>query len=112
MWLYTKFGFFSIVKKRFGDQFKPFQVRARSESDLKILIKKASLEDQIIYTPNADYHYRITADIDELESIMHQLLDNLDYDNFKNMIAQQPEQKNKLGTYHEVWNSMYKYQKD
>jgi len=110
MWLFTKYGFYSIVKKKFGNQVKPFQLRARKQKDLENLIRIAMLETKITETLQADYHYRITVDEKELIWILEVLADHLDYENFKSMIAGQADQKDKLSAYHNIWAAMYSFQ--
>jgi len=110
MWLFTKHGFYSVVKKKFGDQVKPFQVRGRSKGDLVNLIERCHLDEKVIHTPHADYHYRITVDGEELNRIFELMQKSLDYENFKSMIADQSGQSSKLVAYHEIWNSMNKFQ--
>jgi len=86
MWLFTKYGFFSIVKKQFKEDDPPFQIRSRESGDLKNPCRLCELEKEIIHTPHADYHYRITVDQLDLNKIMNCLEDSIDYDNFKSMI--------------------------
>ncbi len=111
MWLFTKYGFYSIVKKQFGDQVKPYQIRAREEKDLQNLISKVGLDESVISTLHADYHYRIIVDDDELSKILKFLQDNIDYDNFKSEVARNSDQRGKLNAYHKVWGVMYDIQK-
>ncbi len=110
MWIFTKQGFFSIVKKKYLDQPKPFQVRARSLQDLENLIKEAQLDEEVIETPYADYFFRIIADDKDLEKILTVLQQDLKYENFKDMVGRQKDQRDKLEAYHKVWNVMYNYQ--
>ena len=110
MWIFTKHGFFSIVKKKYLDQPKPYQVRARSLNDLENLIKEAQLGEDIIETPYADYFFRIIADEADLDKIFKMLQAELNYENFKNMIGRQDNQQDKLDAYHKIWNVMYNYQ--
>lgn len=111
MWLFTKYGFYSIVKKKFGDQVKPFQIRARTKVDLENLKDQVSLEENIIETLHADYPYRLIVNEDELARCMEAFKRNIDYDNFKNEVARHTDQKNKLDAYHDIWRVMYEYQK-
>ena len=85
MWLFTKYGFYSIVKKKYGDQEKPFQARARKRKDLENLLKLVPMEGEIIDTLYADYYYRFVVDQEELGRIFDLLVENLDYDIFKDM---------------------------
>jgi hypothetical protein len=88
-------------------------VRARAEKDLENLVKNVkSLEDrQIIVTKDADYHFRIIISQSELNSLMMYFSETIDYSNFKNKINSIPDQRDKLLFYHEIWETMYRYQK-
>ena len=110
MWIFTKQGFFSIVRKKYLDQPKPYQVRARSLQDLENLIKVAELDEEIIETPYADYFFRIIADEADLVKIFNFLQADLKYENFKDMVGRQKDQRDKLDAYHKIWNVMYNYQ--
>jgi hypothetical protein len=110
MWIFTKHGFFSIVKKKYREQDKPYQIRSRALNDLENLIEKTSLDAEIIETPYADYFFRIIIGDNDLLKIFKVLQEDLDYDNFKSMIAKQDDQKDKLDSYHKIWNVMYNYQ--
>ena len=110
MWIFSKYGYFSIVKKKYGDQVKDYQVRARSYTDLEQLLQHTPILERIIHTPNADYHYRITVDADELNDILSTLSHSIEYDNFKGEIGTTKEQKDKLPSYHQIWEVMHRYQ--
>jgi hypothetical protein len=112
MWIFSKQGFFSIVKKKYLDQPKPYQIRARSLNDLENLIKAADLEEEIIETPYADYFFRIIADQADLEKIFNILQKELKYENFKNMVGRHEDQRDKLDAYHKIWKTMYNYQNE
>ena len=108
MWICSKLGFFSIVKKG-----KPetWQVRARRKNDLQGLLESTNLDAEIIPTPNADYAFRIIVDQAGLERLFSSLEESIDYPNFKDCIADQPMQSDKLPAYHEFWSGMLKVQK-
>jgi hypothetical protein len=108
MWICSKFGFFSIVKKGEPDT---WQVRARRESDLSELLDATDLDAEIKSTPNGDYAFRIIVDRDGLERIFSSLADSIDYPNFKSCIASLPDQKDKLHAYEDFWLGMLKVQK-
>jgi hypothetical protein len=112
MWIFTTEGFFSIVMKQFNENDPPFQVRARVLGDLENLIDTCNFKKDIIHTPHADYHYRITVDKEELTKIMTRFTDDIDYDNFKSMIHGLKDQEHKLGAYYKVWQAMNDLQRD
>ncbi len=101
MWLFTQFGFYSIVRKKDG-----IHVRARVRKDLENLKNATDLHQKIVEWDMADYRYRMLVDDRALRKIMTVLADELDYDNFKSRIAGLPDQRTKLKTYHEVWQLM------
>jgi hypothetical protein len=109
MWVCSKLGFFSIVKKG-----KPeaWQVRARRKNDLQELLESTGLEEpEIVSTPDHDYGFRIIVDREGLESVFACLAESIDYPNFKNCIACLPAQRDKLPAYHQFWDGMLKVQK-
>ena len=112
MWIASKHGWFSLVKKDGG-----YHVRAREENDLRLL--QAAVGGnfaglKIHLTPDADYCSRVFVP-DEgskeiIASIMATLGESVDYANFKSMIAASPEQRDKLHAYHAVWAQLDEYQ--
>ncbi|MDE0558771.1 hypothetical protein OU792_02175 [Algoriphagus sp. NF] len=106
MWIASKNGFVSIVQHRD----KPDQVlfRARVRKDLESLFPKES----IIETPEADYGFRVHVSKQEAVSVISQQVWEIDYPNFKNAIAQNPEQRDKLSAYHDIWGVMWDYAKN
>jgi hypothetical protein len=113
MWLCTKLGFYSIVEKLPGE----FHVRARSERDLKKL--KAAVAGQvgekltrwkIHRTAPADYRFRIVVSRSSLDAIMVTLAAELDYSNFKGVIAKTEDQRDKLSTYTRFHGEMEDWQ--
>jgi hypothetical protein len=112
MWIASKYGWFSLVKKDGG-----YHVRARVEEDLRLLQIAvggdfAKLKRHL--TPEADYCSRVfvpeEGSKEVIASIMATLGDSVDYANFKSMIASSPEQRDKLHYYHGVWARMDEYQ--
>lgn len=107
MWICSKLGFFSIVKKADG-----FYVRARSVSDLKNLKVATGLDNEIKQWAGTDYVARIIVDTVGLVLVMDALTATIDYHNFKNAIAKDTSQKDKGKYYAEVWGVMFDYQND
>jgi len=103
MWIASKFGFFSIVRKG-EDQ---FHVRARVRTDLENLLVAADLDEKIHESDLSDYKYRLVVGHDAVRKITSALAETLDYPNFKNKIAETPSQESKLGAYHQIWEIMY-----
>jgi hypothetical protein len=103
MWLFTKLGFFSLVKKAPG----VWHLRARVKRDLsniKALALPGSIEIVKSYA-GSDYPWRILLDKRQKAALFTRL-SSIDYDNFKGTIAQSPDQRAKLTAYHEIWQIM------
>jgi hypothetical protein len=107
MWLFTKRGFFSIVEKQAGE----FHIRARIKGDLESLKEFAGSKAKLFTSKDADYRYRLVVTREEAMAIIARLAEDIDYSNFKNRIASDPDQREKLGAYHEVWGTMYGVQR-
>jgi hypothetical protein len=113
MWLFTKYGFYSITKAELTRKKELFQVRARARKDL-INLKNAipSLRFKKIHIyPYADYRFRIYVWKLEMVEILLELGESLDYSNFKNKITGIENQKDKYNYYNKVWGVMYGYQR-
>lgn len=101
MWLMTKYGFYSIVKKEDG-----YHVRAREKKDLENLKGLCTLlkKKTIFENEGTDYPYRLKISTPKsILQIMRRLGETLDYPNFKDEIHEQPDQQNKLNPYFDVW---------
>lgn len=98
MWLFTKRGFYSIVQKKKGE----FHIRARVKPDLGNLKDLAGIKEKIVTTRDADYRYRLVVGPEEIGRVMERLGQDIDYANFKSKVASDPEQRDKLGAYHEI----------
>jgi hypothetical protein len=89
MWVFTRFGFFSVVCDTKHGPLNPemLMIRARVRSHLEKLKNKFSnlkvfpIED---YKPGNDYECRIYVPKQVWENVMAQLVSEIDYGNFKN----------------------------
>lgn len=113
MWLCTKLGFFSIVRKAPDE----FHVRARCENDLKNLRKavakhvhRPAARWKIHRSEPADYRFRIVVSTAYLQGVMQTLAMELDYSNFKGVIAQTDDQREKLPIYSDFHHRMERFQ--
>ena len=98
MWLMTKFGFYSIVRKDEGR----FHIRSREKVDIENLVKRVPLpEAEILKSNTADYRFRVIVGQKEMLTVLEFLGNELDYGNFKDCIDRTPGQLHK--PYHEVW---------
>ena len=112
MWLITNFGFFSIVSKPDDAEAQTVTVRARVKDDLIALRQKyiPSL-GPILEHVGTDYQYRAKVPRSDLAiALLHIALD-IDYSNFKNSVAER-QGVARSHLYHEVWEKLYKLQKD
>lgn len=111
MWLFTKYGFFSIVKKTDG-----FHIRARKRGDLEALREEFRQDRDFVLPPIAetkgnDYAYRIVISSETLlPLIFNNLARSIDYSNFKGKISATPDQRDKLSPLHQIWEIMSEYQ--
>ena len=106
MWLFTKQGFYSIVGK--GEQ--AFHVRARARKDLANLNRLARTKYTIHRSEDADYRWRMVVTGDEARALIAKLAADIDYSNFKGVVARTPGQQDKLAILHRIWELMCDYQ--
>lgn len=112
MWVFTNFGFYSVVQH--NKKPNNFLIRARSKDDLIRLILSygeilnLSAKD-IIVNDSADYRYRVEVDKSAWSNVISKISEDIDYYNFKDSV------KDNLGSYranlcHQVWDVMYELQ--
>ena len=101
MWVFTKHGFLSIVQHK--DLPNHFQVKSRVADPLQYFWP----EQEIVTIDWADYRFRITIEKKEVFPVMMQLLESLDYSNFKHECHQMKEYQSALMG---VWTEMHAYQ--
>ena len=105
MWIASRFGWVSIVRK--GGNGKEWQIRARVRKDLLSLIAAAKLQDQkVIETFDSDYRYRIVLEKEQLGRVFEALESSIDYPNFKSVVAKIRGQEKHLQAYHKIWAIM------
>ena len=111
MWLITPTGFFSIVCKPGDMEAGTLTIRARVKADLQTL-RDQSLPSLGIITENegTDYPYRAKAKRGEVATALAQMVQQLDYDNFKNAVAKK-QGHHRAKFYHEVWDVLYDLEK-
>jgi hypothetical protein len=99
MWLFTRVGFFSVVKVRGG---RALMVRARRRDDLAALVRFANLRAPIRFSPGADYRYRIFVSRKTWTRVAIRLARDVDYENFKGMIGREVGY-DREAIYHRIW---------
>jgi hypothetical protein len=123
MWLFTQYGFFSVVCAREGDgswghavDEGRVMVRARLRGHLeglKLRFPEELAGLEIVETLETDYRYRLFADKTLWTSVLQLLGEELDYDNFKSKVARNldgvgDEYAHSL---HDVWDIMQHLQR-
>ena len=110
MWLMTPLGFFSIVCKPDDEEQGTLTVRSRVKSDLDALRKNflPSL-GAIAEGAGTDYRYRAKARRDDIGKALAQMVQQLDYENFKNEVAHR-QGKYRASVYGKVWEVLYNLQ--
>jgi hypothetical protein len=78
---------------------------------LENLLQASGVEHEVHSWPTADYRYRIIIGPEDLLKVVVTLTATLDYPNFKSCVAQQVDQIDKLGAYHEIWSVMAEFQR-
>jgi hypothetical protein len=103
MWLFTPFGFFSVVRKR-GDAH--LTVRARVAADLDALRRThAPTLSATVTGAGTDYPYRATVALEDWARAMASIGGAIDYANFKDEVhARQGETRARA--YAKVWDVM------
>ena len=110
MWLITPVGFFSVVRKPTDIRTGTLTVRARIRADLEQLKARYLPElGAISQSGVTDYRFRAVAPQTAVAQAMARLVADLDYDNFKNAVAQRQGQA-RANLYHDVWSVLYDLQ--
>ena len=103
MWLFTQYGFYSVVA--LPDDDDKYQVRSRVRNDLENLKALAHLDNEILENAGTDYRYRLILDGEEWSRALGSLGATVDYTNFKRRISELPDQRGKSAVYGQVWSS-------
>ena len=101
MWIFTKDGFLSIVQHR--DDSGTLLVRSRTLEPLETFWPELEVKE----IPWADYRYRLLAPRMQVSEVVMNLLDGLDYPNFKSACTDDDDYQIALAS---VWRTMYGYQ--
>lgn len=110
MWLFTPFGFFSVVVEKRPtdpkDKGDLLVIRARVKGDLEALTKKYITDaSPITSTPGRDYPYRVWVWVESLARAMPKIVKDITYTNFKSEVwDKQSHNREKL--YAQVWSVM------
>ena len=112
MWIFTNFGFYSVVRHR--EKADILVVRGRSVHDMRSLIKRhgyllGQSEADIILTPEADYCCRIFVNDYKWSDMLAKVTQEIDYDNFKHSVQDQMG-TDRAGRYMDIWSIMHRLQ--
>jgi hypothetical protein len=118
MWLFTQYGFFSVVcardltGKTKGIDPATLMVRARSRQHLTALQTRfAELQSYgITETTDTDYRYRIVVPKAVWSRVVNDLTAEIDYGNFKSRTHEKTGDKHYVEALHDVWEVMYRLQ--
>lgn len=113
MWLFTRYGFFSVTRSR--QEPEKLQIRARAKEDLEKLVDFAGgfgwypgeHFSEIIETPAADYRYRMLCVPSQWAAMAEMLAFDIDYPNFKDEITDPKRHR----LYAQVWGVMLALQR-
>ncbi len=115
MWLFTQYGFYSVVVQSAGksaahdddnDDDENYLVRSRVRNDLEILKALAHLDNEILENAGTDYRYRMILNAEDWSRALGSLGASIDYSNFKNRIGELPDQGGKSAAYHQIWTTL------
>lgn len=110
MWVFSRYGFYSVVRKPSDGGNDVYHLRARVREDLERLKKAAGISGEIIESKFADYRFRLLLSKEELDRVMLVLADSVDYPNFKDEVAKQAGQRDRLNSYARIWAEMARLQ--
>ena len=100
MWTFLNDAYFSIVADRENSNL--LLVRSRFRGDIEKYFPKA----KVIEMRDADYRFRTFVSRQELKKVLNKVVDDIDYDNFKNSV----DETWRHNTYLDVWSVMYSTQ--
>lgn len=104
MWLFTSFGFFSVVRKQ-GEP--DLTIRSRARGDLLRLQRHylPELSDPVAHE-GTDYPWRSRCGHVDLARAMPRIVEHIDYANFKDEVALS-NGKDRAHRYAKVWQALY-----
>ena len=112
MWLITSTGFYSIVEKPTDCGKGTLTVRARVRADL-LALKRGHCPSlgRIRESDDTDYRFRATARRGDVAQALAEMIEGLDYSNFKSEVAMQ-QGIDRAHLYHDVWDVLHRLQDD
>jgi hypothetical protein len=105
MWIFTQFGFFSIVAHR--EKLDTLLIRGRSHKDLQAFADRIG-NVKVVTMNLADYRYRFEAPKARVAEVLSAELNELSYDNFKDRVAE-TQGYERAGVYGGVWAHLHRH---
>jgi hypothetical protein len=107
MWVFTKDGFFSVVRDRFTKR-GHIMVRARCRDDLERLAERIRVEAEILELGRADYRFRMQIPNKRWGHYLRQAGEAIDYPNFKHTVRVSDPRR--LKAYMGCWSALRRWQ--
>jgi len=119
MWLFTQYGFYSVVCARdlAGNpthiDSDTFMVRARCRQHLESLKERFSqlAASEITDTSNTDYRFRIVVAKTVWADVAQEMAAEIDYSNFKERAERRSHDDRYVDALHAVWGVMERLQR-
>ena len=102
VWIFLNNSFLSIVENRNNKE--ELLVRSRIKGDIDKIFPDSNVFD----LENSDYKYRSYIKKSEVSEKIKDIIQNINYDNFKNSISKNEDKRH--SSYINVWNEMRKLQ--
>ena len=102
MWIMTRDGFFSTVKK--PNQENEVTVRARVKNDLERLMRRLDIDTDIIENGGTDYPFRIVMKQKLWSKYLQKTGQDIDYDNFKASLDHKDHARH--AAYFKCWSAL------
>ena len=110
MWLFTPFGFFSVVRRNPRDTF--LTVRARVEADLDRLRETYMPElGPTLRHLGTDYPVRARIGYEDFARGLAAIVHDIDYSNFKNEVNRKMGPK-RANIYHKAWADLLELERE
>ena len=112
MWLYTDFGFFSVVKNEYCKE-DELVVRCRSMDDFHRLrehCRDIEIEiPEVKEFPKAKYRFRVYMKARDVAAIVQESILDIRYDNFQNVCAGAYSDPDREKALHKIWSATQKH---
>jgi hypothetical protein len=111
MWVFTVDGFYSAVENKDDPSLLTVRTRTRQDAaNLQGALARIRCHVEVVATPLADYGWRLFVPRDKWATYLHNVVEAIDYTNFKDEVAKVQGQK-RADVYHDVWATMWDLQR-